>query len=892
MTNASYEHNMLFGLIAHQVGFVDQMTLVKALRRWATGRNISIGQQFVDQGFVDVAECGLIESLALKHLARHGAEMTLSFHSFQSYESVCDQLRKIDDPAVQELLSTIAHSVVEHEAGSTSEAVRSQLSFQRYKAEREHASGGLGKVWLAKDNELHRWVALKSIKDAWADDPRTRQRFEFEAEVTGNLEHPSIVAVYGLITDKVGRPQYAMRLIRGLDLRAVLYLHHKRRDYHQAIDLIYQGMTRKEAELEVIAGGRKITEEAWIRERRGLLTKFVAACDALDYAHDRKVLHRDLKPSNFMIGKHGEILVVDWGLAKTADPRGHVQTPTEDLAGRTYYPSSGGSEVETHAHDMVGTPDYMSPEQANHEHDTLGPATDIYSLGATLFTILTGRTPTTVPSILITDHEKRNFILNSTRAGTFDRPREVVPSVPRPLEAIVLNAMALKPEDRYPSAAALARDIERWLADEPVSVDVEPWLERLARWGRKNRTIVAAAAMLLMTGTASLGIGYYLLANEKARVTREQAQTEKALNLAIETVDRTLSHLADNGMYNIPELSELRRRIAIDAQEQFEGLSRINPKKWDLKVSRVHIYKILGNIERGTGHFAASEIAYASALALLAIDAPINKRNLIDYAILTETMRERAEGRRMAGDPKAAITGQREAIALVDRLILVDPSNPSLMELRGTIQGEMSDSLSELNEFVQAKTEVESAILALNTAAKQEISGTPETRLGRTLNLTLFHVLAAKFNRIENQIDDSIQHREAAETSAIEVIEKLGNRNDASYLLALCHHEEASLLVSQQKPAEAQVPFGKAIRELERFRKLYPSLIEYPRVLAIAFEDRGASLATMGKTELADADYTKSEALLTGLLERNPDHNGFREQLRKLRTYRGAIKDK
>src|SRR5262249_45921388 len=162
---------------------------------------------------------------------------------------------------------------------------------RRYRILRPHAKGGLGAVFVALDTELHREVALKQILEQHADDPASRQRFLLEAEVTGGLEHPGIVPVYGLGTQCDGRPYYAMRFIRGDSLQESIERFHA------------------DASLQKDTGRRSL-------ELRTLLRRFTDVCNAMEYAHSRGVIHRDIKPSNVVMGRHGETLLVDWGLAK------------------------------------------------------------------------------------------------------------------------------------------------------------------------------------------------------------------------------------------------------------------------------------------------------------------------------------------------------------------------------------------------------------------------------------------------------------------------------------------------------------------------------------------------------------------------------------------------
>ena len=189
-------------------------------------------------------------------------------------------------------------------------------------------------VSVALDVELHREVALKEIQPDQADDLASRGRFVLEAEVTGRLEHPGVVPVYGLGTSPEGRPYYAMRFVRGESLK-------------EAIDRFHQA----EPSAGGNAGGRAIA-------LRQLLSRFLDVCDAVAYAHSRGVIHRDLKPANILLGPYGETLVVDWGLAKII---GRDDLPAELSAELTLRPASASGSSETQAGSAVGTPAYMSP---------------------------------------------------------------------------------------------------------------------------------------------------------------------------------------------------------------------------------------------------------------------------------------------------------------------------------------------------------------------------------------------------------------------------------------------------------------------------------------------------------------------------------------------------
>jgi WD40 repeat protein len=235
-------------------------------------------------------------------------------------------------------------------------------------------------------------------------------------------------------------------------------------------------------------------------------------------------LHRDLKPGNILLGLYGETLVVDWGLAKVIGrPEGSAGS-----AEGTLRPASGSGVGATVPGAALGTPAYMSPEQAAGELDRLGPASDVYSLGATLYTLLTGRAPFTDPDPLVVQQQ--------VVRGEFPPPRQIRQGVPHALEAICLKAMALRPEDRYSSPRALADDLEHWLADEPVAALPETRSQRLARWGRRHRTWVQAGAVAMLALTAISVVASLLIdearrgeRTQKLAVTKEKKRADQAL---------------------------------------------------------------------------------------------------------------------------------------------------------------------------------------------------------------------------------------------------------------------------------------------------------------------------------------------------------------------------
>ncbi|HEY6563300.1 MAG TPA: serine/threonine-protein kinase, partial [Pirellulaceae bacterium] len=346
------------------------------------------------------------------------------------------------------------------------------------------------------------------------DDPAL---FEREARITGRLEHPGIVPIYGLGRDQHGAPVYAMRMIRGGTLGDAIEAYHRG---------LKSGAT-SDSKLPL----------------RSLLQHFLAVCQAVAYAHSQKVVHRDIKPANIMLGEYGETLLVDWGLAKeyaecepeASEACGAVPTSTvlnsndegnHPLSALEPLSPAAATRIErqdstdrTAMGVVKGSPGYMSPEQAEGRVLDVGPGTDIYSLGATLFAILTGRPPFQGREPL--------KVVQQVRTGSFPAPRSLLPSIPRPLEAVCLKAMRFAVRDRYTSALEIARDIEHFLADEPIAAWREPPHLRLARWTRRNRKLatVFVASLLILGGI--LLTSAWILRSERAR-RQDSAKQEDA----------------------------------------------------------------------------------------------------------------------------------------------------------------------------------------------------------------------------------------------------------------------------------------------------------------------------------------------------------------------------
>ncbi len=352
-------------------------------------------------------------------------------------------------------------------------------------------AGAMGEVLIAKDEGLNRIVAVKRLLPELASRPAILERFYKEAQITAQLDHPAIVPIHGLVEPGDGSLAYTMKLVRGRTLDA--YLDEARDQWRRT-------------------GGESGSHVLTAR-----LERFLHVCDAIAYAHDRGVVHRDLKPENVMVGAFGEVLVMDWGIAKVLEQQ---DEPMSEQGGPTR--KTHGTRVGT----VFGTPRYMSPEQAEGKNDVLDARSDQYALGLCLQEIVTLR-PAIDPLLELEQ------CLEWARAGRRQPMTHLHRrgSVPRELDAIVARATARDPAKRYPSVGALGDDVRRYLRDEAVSARPDTLVQRVMRWIGHHRglvvTLILGLLLVLVVVTGTMGAGALGIVEWRRRVAagREEALT-------------------------------------------------------------------------------------------------------------------------------------------------------------------------------------------------------------------------------------------------------------------------------------------------------------------------------------------------------------------------------
>jgi serine/threonine protein kinase len=441
-----------------------------------------------------------------------------------------------------------------------------------YRIVREIGRGGMGIVYEATQLSLARRVALKVLPFVASLDPIRLQRFKNEAHAAAQLHHTNIVPVYAVGAER-GVHFYAMQLIEGHALSTLI--HEMRRDRGidgpegasdagHSLDRLdpLAGSGSKKAGLD--GGAEPLDEQAARRETRTIGSTVLTADNpqsikyfrnvarivhqaalALEHAHSFGVIHRDIKPANLILDGRGNTWITDFGLAL-------FQADAQlTLTG-----------------DMLGTLRYMSPEQAEGDRVVLDHRTDIYSLGITLYELMTLE-----PAFGGSD---RQLLLQRIKGDEPSAPRSVDERIPRELETIVLKAIAKAPRDRYASAQQFADDLDRWLEDKPILARRPTLLERAARWRRQHRALVLSALGFLLLSTLVMLAGTILVLREhtKTRWAYEREMTQRAaadesLRQARHAVDAFID-LEEQELANRPSLYQVRRQFLQTAYAYYQ----------------------------------------------------------------------------------------------------------------------------------------------------------------------------------------------------------------------------------------------------------------------------------------------------------------------------------
>jgi serine/threonine-protein kinase len=787
------------------MNFIGQDDLLAAMQAWSRNKASRMGDILIDQQGLKPGRCALLDALVDEQLQDNDGDVAKSLASLGSEGRLREMISQIVD---MELQSTGATP-----GGMGDHTIRERNSAGRFVVLRPHAKGGLGEVFVARDEELNRVVALKEIQTRYTDDALSRSRFIQEAEITGRLEHPGIVPVYGFGRYEDGRPYYAMRFIEGDSLR-------------QAIDRYHASQHRTEGERSL--------------ELRKLLGSFVAVCQAVHYAHTRGVLHRDLKPDNIMLGQFGETLVVDWGLAKPVQQlSAEGSERAKDFADQ---PSQSlGDTPLTFAGTAVGTPAYMSPEQAAGRLGELGPATDVYSLGATLYYLLSGRA-----AFAGTKYEE---VRRQIESAEFPRPRTITSDVSPPLEAVCLKAMSFRPVDRYLSARALSEDLEHWLADEPVTAWREPWRHRARRWLSRHRTLAAAMAAGLVVATLSLAGATALLRQANVREHDARASAERQRD------ETEVQKLRAQTSYQLAR-GALDEVIKLEDDPRF-GKGSLEDVRRTLLAAEAGFYQ---QFVRQRGDDPEFEAERGGAYLRL--------------AAATERLANQED----------AIQHSQQAVTIYRHLTASQPRNTNY-------QADLAKSLDALARLYQEtgrSSEAERSYRdAIDISARLVGENPTKTRFQAALARQYYHQsrLYRLTGRSKEEEDSS---RAAVDISARVALE---NPTVAEYQaqLAICHNGLGDLLLNSSRHKEAESSFKSAMAVMERLTREYPTNAEYQAHVARSRQNLGVVFMDTRRYEEAVPMLQSAIAIREALAHEHPMVIGYQDDLARAYSNVGIV---
>jgi tetratricopeptide (TPR) repeat protein/tRNA A-37 threonylcarbamoyl transferase component Bud32 len=910
------ESQLWLAALAVQNQFMSRQQVVSALNRWATNRETPFQKFLIDEGQLSPEDGELLAKLAQRQSERQqksaesATENTATFELLDTDGGLSAELRqilqsaKLPIEANRSSASEVRSGTVRTGAGRSvagransrqaqpaageqtsgvepgDPEATADMNFSvaetladanaRFVNLRSHAKGGLGEVFRATDTELDREVALKEIQSRFSDNEVARARFEMEACVTGSLEHPGIVPVYSYGRHSDGRPYYAMRFIRGRSMRDEI------EDFHQR----FVGKTyNQDARLAL----------------RGLLKRFIETCNAIAYAHSRGVLHRDIKPANVMLGKFGETLVVDWGLAKSVGRDDHYSHSDES----TLMPGSGSIGSATLQGSALGTPGYMSPEQAAGRLDELGPSSDVFSLGATLYAILTGKPPFAARTA--------QEIINKVIDCDFVPPKTLDGRVPKALEAICLKAMQKLPDARYETPLALASDVERFLADETVSALREPWLDRAARWLRRNRTFTTAAAVLMISSTVMATAAAWLLNAEKDRTEAARVLTAEALEklevqqgatqaaLEAETAARrqtreVLNVVTDDIIGELlarqVDLADNDRIFFRRMVDQFEQLAAANPTTSEGAQLRAEGLLRIANLQRRLGETDEALVSYQQAVELwekLSADRPqdgLVKQDLAasvaNWAVLLTDLGKDAEAQVKFG----------RAVDLLQELVEVNSSPPDTVSVSTSnadlstavnmprirldlarLYGNQANCLFKLNRPAHAEDSYQLAIQAFEEVDATELGGAAARDYANVL---------ANYASFQARRPGKMDSAERLLTRAVERLTTAGNAGVSGPVLrvdlARAQKNLGVVQVAKQELTQAIGTLRRAVAGLVGLVDDYPGMFAYQQELAMSRFSLARVLTQVGQGVEAESEFNLAASVLEKLVGERPNH--------------------
>ena len=677
-------------------------------------------------------------------------------------------------------------------------------------------------VYEAEQLSLGRRVALKILPFAATLDPRRLQRFKNEALAAAQLDHPNIVNVLAVGCER-GVHYYAMRYVEGRTLAEAV------RELRRPAGTVAAGAETVRPPQGLLTTERSTQDPAYFR---GVAQVGIQVAEALDHAHTVGVVHRDIKPSNLLLDERGKAWVTDFGLA-------HIE--------------AGGTLTLTG--DLLGTLRYMSPEQASGQRLPVDHCTDIYSLGVTLYELLTLE-----PAF---PGEERHALLQHIATKEPAPPRQHNPAVPRDLETIVLKAMAKNPAERYATAQELADDLKRFLDDKPIQARRPTLLQRAAKWARRHQPAVGAAILVLVVAVLSLSVSAVAIWYEKERARRERDRAEANFRLALAAVDRYLTQISESPELKARGAEKLRRDLLHTAKEFYRQFVAARCDDPGLEAELGRAYLRLGTIEELLGSYPAALASYQEAatlfdrLARTHPTVPQYRHELARACTLLGSVY------RVTGRTPAAQGAYDQACTLLEQLTRDYPGVPAYQQDLARCQ----NLLGVLYCTLRQPQESEAAYDQARTLLERLIDDHP------TVPEYRFRLAVSQANRGDLYWDlDQKAQAEQAFLHALAILRKLAREHpqvpEYQEELARCLNNLAWLYLWTGRGHQAA--FDEFLPLLERLVRDHPTVPQYQYDLARAYQNLGWLHCKAKRYAQADDAYRQALPIAARLVHDHP----------------------
>jgi serine/threonine protein kinase len=717
---------------------------------------------------------------------------------------------------------------------------------------REVGRGGMGVVYEAEQVSLSRKVALKVLPFAAAMDPKQLQRFKNEAQAAAQLHHQHIVPVYGVGCER-GVHYYAMQYIEGHTLAATIRgLRREGEGIHmvgsQDVPTGSHSLLALAPEatppVGVLSTDGPTKQPGYVRSAAQL---GVQAAEALEHAHQMGIVHRDIKPANLLVDVRDNVWITDFGLARFHSDAGLT------LSG-----------------DLLGTLRYMSPEQALAKHGLVDHRTDIYSLGATLYELLTLQSA--CPG------EDRPEVLRQIERDDPRPLRSLNPAVPVDLETIVLKALAKDLDARYGTAQELADDLRRFLEDKPIQAKrPTPW-QRARKWVRRHQAVVVmagvATVMVLLTVIVALVVGILQVKAEQERTAFQRQRAEESYRLAREALAECVKRITDDPRLTAGELEDLRRVVWQAETLFFQKFVELHGDEPDFQEERGNTYLELGNVTAKLGTRMDAIAAYQEALRIFT-DLVRDHREVSRYrALLARSHCKLGVMYRGIGRRAEAVQAYQEALALQKVLVADDPFHSQYQYDLAFTYGNLAVAYQEmaiLDQEPGRREEAEKAYLDVVALGRNLIHDHPAHPQYTVL-------LANSYTNLGLVYLDTKRSREAEQVllAALSLRQELVNaypRNpDSRRQLAVTYNTLGELYNVTRRPTEERQAYTDGLGHLEALVREHPSVADYATDLGAYQVNLGNLDRDQGRRPSALEWYGKAIKTLEDVLRREANH--------------------